>query len=88
MGATERAAARAAKADKRVLPGWWKAVLYGSAAWTASAGWVYSSGWFKSRAYGCTVEISTLDSFMATSIIISGLFLLVSLFGGLYHLEN
>jgi hypothetical protein len=86
--AKERAAAKAAKDSKKVLPGWWKTSLYGSALWTAATGWLYSSGGFKSKFYGCTVEISTLDSFMATSIIVSGLVLLVSLFGGLYHLEN
>lgn len=88
MGAEERAAARRAKDGKKTLPIWWKGIIYFCSTCSAAGGWLYTSGGFASKVYGCTVEISTLDDFVANGIAFCGAVALIAIFGGLYHLEN
>ena len=84
----KKANAAAEKESKKTLPMWWKALMYGATIWSGIGGSLYASGFWASKMYACTVEISTLDSWMADSIVVGAMLAVITIFGGMYHLEN
>lgn len=73
---------------RTVLPGWWKASIYISTTWTAIGAWLYISGTWSAKLHDCTVEISSLDSFMSDSVMIAGLFSVFSILAAFTLLEK
>ncbi len=76
-------AAEEEKIRKSKLPSWWKISIFVCLIWSIVGGGLYTSGIWSANMSGCTVGLTSLDSFMSDSVIFMGalgIFFLIAAF--------
>ena len=77
-----------ARKARFILPGWWKAVIYGGSIYSTAGGGIYISGLWQQGLYACTIKNTALDEFMQISVMGAGAFAVFAIFAAFTMIER